>query len=242
MVISNEATTTLLSNQLWLSDSGSSDHITGDLRWFEDYKEFKKTQPVYLTDLKPVQALGKGTVALEAYINNEWEQVTLENVLYVPNAVNLFSVGKMVKKGFTLTSDLNRTVFWADGRFRGPEAEFKDDVFMMKFRPIQNLPVSRSHCINARLWHQRLSHVNMQYIKDSVRKEAIRGIPMDQLTESFDCEDCQIGKQTRKPYPPAEFKPETVPGEMAHMDIAGKFATPSLGGSSYFLLITDDAT
>lgn len=65
---------------------------------------------------------------------------------------------------------------------------------------------------------------------------------MNELNGEFNCETCHFGKETRKPFPTTENKRDTKPGEMLHVDLSGKMSTVSLGGSSYFLLIKDEAT
>ncbi|XP_021959280.1 uncharacterized protein LOC110855167 [Folsomia candida] len=82
----------------------------------------------------------------------------------------------------------------------------------------------------------------MNYVVDSIKKDAVRGIDLEAVLHKIMCEDCEIGKQSRKPFPAATRNATIKPGEMVHMDLAGKMSVASLGGAQYFLLLKDDAT
>ncbi|OXA48994.1 Copia protein [Folsomia candida] len=232
-----------VTEQVWLSDSGANQHVCGDKAWFTRYEEFDTPKSVFLTDKRATQALGKGTVTLDAYINGIWEECTIDNVLYIQGAVNLFSEGSMAKKGYSIVRDKNGATFYQDGRFKGPIAEFKNDMYVMKFRPTSQIIAAYMHPVtNAKLWHQRLTHINMNYVVDSIKKDADRGIDLEAVSHKIMCEDCEIGKQSRKPFPAATRNATIKPGEMVHMDLAGKMPVASLGRAQYFLLLKDDAT
>jgi hypothetical protein len=57
------------------------------------------------------------------------------------------------------------------------------------------------------------------------------------------CKGCQYGKQSKSSYPTNPEKQRlSVPGSFIHGDLSGKFSTPSLPGSQYYILYKDDAT
>jgi hypothetical protein len=105
----------------WISDSGASDHVTGRLDWFSKYEEFKNPQPVHLTDNHVIYALGKGVVSLQAKVNGNWENCSISNTLYIPQAVNLFSEPRLAEKGYIITRDNVKTTFKLYGN-PGPTA------------------------------------------------------------------------------------------------------------------------
>jgi len=113
-----------------------------------------------------------------------------------------------------------------------------ENVYMMCFRPL----VATAFTANAKKWHERLAHVNPQYVMDTVKKGAVWGIPVEQLNGEFHCESCETGKAKRKPFTARKESRDTFPGEMVHADLAGKMPVPSLGGANYFLLLKDDGT
>src|SRR5579863_5034955 len=97
---------------LWHSDSGATSHVTGRRDWLTDYVEFQTPAMVSLTANNQVRALGKGTVKVEAFIQGEWLPCKIEDVIYIPGAVNLFSD----QKGFRIVRENNRTMYSKFGR------------------------------------------------------------------------------------------------------------------------------
>lgn len=223
----------------WIHDSGCSQHLTCQREWFIEFKDHK--QPVHIADRSKVYSVGIGTVQLEALVQGEWKTIHLKNVLYVPQMLNLFSEAMVVKRGFTVVSNMRGATFYNEDGEEDISSFLIDGKFIMNFRPLRaEAMATMSQKDHSMMWHARLGHVNIDAIVNS--SKVIDGI--ENVTRAkFFCEDCNVNKMTRLPYPsrdPSErnFKP----GECAWMDIAGKFPTPSLGGSQYFLLIKDDAT
>ena len=120
--------------RIWYSDSGATQHITGCKSWYEEYAEFSNPRSVSLTNNQTVEALGMGTVRLEAFIDGTWISCTLSDVLYIPGAVNLFSEGVMAQKGYTIIRDAKGTQSLEDGRKPGPQAYSENQMYVMKFR------------------------------------------------------------------------------------------------------------
>ena len=225
----------------WISDSGATQHITGLKNWYEEYTEFENPKSVSLTDHNVAEALGVGTVQVEAYMQGVWESVTISNVLYIPGAVNLFSESQMAQKGYVIVRDQEKTIFYHNGETPGPEAWYKDQMYVMNFRPVEFQALS-ARTSTSKLWHDRMSHINIQYLRESVKKNAITGIDLNELADDLNCEECHVGKETRKPFPPVKQKHNTKPGEMIHADLSGKMPVPSLRGSNFFLLLKDNCT
>ena len=228
------------SNQqdIWYSDSGAVQHITGRKDWITQYKPFSDRRTVALTDQSEVIALGHGTVEIEAYISNQWIPVEIENVLYIPGAVNLFSEGVMARKGYVIYRDDKGASYSHIDGSEGPRAEIIDNMYVMKFR--NNLKKALS-TTNSRQWHERLGHINMDYLKKTVNSEAVTGIKPQEVLQKVDCEECHYGKETKKPYPQGQ-QHNYKPGEFVHADLSGKMRISSIGGAKYFLLFKDDAT
>ncbi|OXA40185.1 Copia protein [Folsomia candida] len=224
----------------WISDSGASFHITGRKDWLTDYKEFKNPIPVSITDNSSIRALGKGTVQVEAWVQGEWYPISIHNAHYIPGAVNLFSEGIMDQKGFKIVKENGKTTYYFKGQ-QGPQAWWLNGNYVMGFRVPKNSAYSAT--INkTKLWHERLAHVNMGYIKNAVKVGAVEGIKMEDLASDFHCSDCHLGKETRQPFPEREKNKNLQPGDVIHADLSGKDSTTSLQGSNYFLLLKDEKT
>jgi hypothetical protein len=90
-------------------------------------------------------------------------------------------------------------------------------------------------------WHQRLGHVNHQYIHKMANSNMIDGLNINNAAESFlPCEGCAYGKSHRTPFPTDGRKRATSVGELIHSDICGPMSVPSIGGSRYYVLFKDD--
>ena len=225
----------------WISDSGATQHITGIKEWFVNYEAYETPRSVSLSDQNEAKALGVGNIRLEAFIEDKWTEITLINVLYIPGAVNLFSESVLAQKGFLVIRDKLKTVFLENGKIPGPVAVFRGNMYVMEFRPVKASAFS-AKANTAKLWHERLSHINMRYVRNSVEKGATLGITLDELQGDFHCEECHLGKEARKPFPKSKVERKvTKPGEKLHADLSGKMSK-SLGGSMYFLLLKDDCT
>lgn len=62
---------------------------------------------------------------------------------------------------------------------------------------------------------------------------------------NFHCETCEISKSThRRPIPDTShgINDNVKPLEIIHSDLSGKFSTPSIGGSQYYISFIDQAT
>ena len=215
----------------WISDSGASQHICGDLAWFEEYRNYPVPRSVYLADNSSVKALAEGTVSLSALKGTTWETVWLYNVLYIPGAVNLFSEIVLASKGYTIVRSKDETDFYSTKNLKIPVLKAKSvgNAYVMCFKSLKS--TSSAFRVSTKRWHQRLSHVNPQYVLETVKRKAVYGIKESELHDKFSCEDCHMGKATRLPSPPVKKKRETLPGQMVYADLAGKMPVPSLGGA-----------
>ncbi|WRX23429.1 Integrase [Theobroma cacao] len=54
------------------------------------------------------------------------------------------------------------------------------------------------------------------------------------------CKACQLGKQTRKPFPKQSGWKASRKLELVHTDIFGPIKTASLSGSKYYIIFIDD--
>lgn len=85
------------------------------------------------------------------------------------------------------------------------------------------------------IWHQRLAHQNMQYVKDILKKNNVSFHELD----SKKCESCLKGKIHRLPYPASENVSKRT-CEIIHADTCGPMEVMSVGGSKYFVVFKDD--
>ncbi|GKA73638.1 retrovirus-related pol polyprotein from transposon TNT 1-94 [Tanacetum coccineum] len=90
------------------------------------------------------------------------------------------------------------------------------------------------------LWHQRLSHLNFDYINLLSKKDIVIGLPKLKYVKDQLCSSCEVSKAKR-----SSFKTKVVPSSkgrlnLLHMDLCGPMRVESINGMKYILVIVDD--
>ena len=84
---------------LWLTDSGASCHISFRKDWFHTLKSAGDQITVCTGDDDKCSVAGVETILIQRYVNGEWIDGMLENVLFVPSLrKNLFSTNVCTSK------------------------------------------------------------------------------------------------------------------------------------------------
>ncbi|GJZ58432.1 retrovirus-related pol polyprotein from transposon TNT 1-94 [Tanacetum coccineum] len=101
--------------------------------------------------------------------------------------------------------------------------------FMAKASPTQ-----------AWLWHQRLSHLNFDYINLLLKKDVVIELPKLKYVKDQLCSSCEVSKAKR-----SSFKTKVVPSSkgrlnLLHMDLCGSMRVASINGKKYILVIIND--
>nr|GFA95668.1 retrovirus-related Pol polyprotein from transposon TNT 1-94 [Tanacetum cinerariifolium] len=90
------------------------------------------------------------------------------------------------------------------------------------------------------LWHQKLSHLNFDYINLLSKKDIVIGLPKLKYVKDQLCSSCELSKAKR-----SSFKLKVVPSSkgrlnLLHMDLCGPMRVASINGKKYILVIVDD--
>ena len=101
------------------------------------------------------------------------------------------------------------------------------------------LSCSSDRLTTVEVWHRRLGHYHPQGPKRMICSSTVRALPKLVVTNT-PCSTCLGGKQTRSSIPKQWTTYSKFFLELVHIDIAGPFRIPSLGGNYYFLTFTDD--
>jgi hypothetical protein len=221
----------------WVNDSGADRHYCGRLDWFKEYEKYSEPKLVMIADNSNMEALGMGTVLVKALINGQWRRIELQNVEYVKGGANLFSENVLLAKGFEVKKDQSGRVIYLKNGKPDIEAQLKDGLQIMRFRPVQNQAFA---CVKQVVWHQRLAHINSQYLKNTATEGAAFGLEK-MNNESFKCEPCMQAKSKKQSYKPSSSDKHYKPGECLHADLAHANFT-SYRGNKYFLVIKDEAS
>ncbi|GKB84228.1 putative ribonuclease H-like domain-containing protein, partial [Tanacetum coccineum] len=182
-------------------DSGCSSHITGNIAYLSDFKEFDGGYVTFGGGAHGGRISGKGTLKTDSL---DFEDVYFVNEL----KFNLFSVSQMCdKKNYVLFTDTKCLVL--SPNFKLPDENQillkiprKDNMYSFDMKNI--VPKESLTCLVAKatldesmLWHRRLGHINFKNINKLVKDNLVRGLPTKHFENDQTCVACLKGKQHR---------------------------------------------
>ncbi|CAL1409822.1 unnamed protein product [Linum trigynum] len=228
----------------WFLDSGCSNHMTGNKKWFTDLNT-SAACTVRLGNNTRLEVAGKGTVKLTV---NQLP-ITIQDVFYVPALKsNLLSMGQWQEKGLAFLIKHGSCKNFHEEKGLLFETEMKSNkmfVLHATANPvsdqssIQCLQTSGSRDSPVSLWHRRFGHLNNQSFHMLSKKGLVAGLP--QLNgETGVCSVCLVGKQTRQPFPKKSPWRASQRLQLLHADLCGPLTSVSNGGKRYIFTLTDD--
>jgi hypothetical protein len=209
--------------------------MTHDRSLLINYEQYKTPTDIYLGDNTAIKALGEGMVKLPTGSDVLLE---LHKVLYVPKlAKNLLSVPAMASMGAEVQFDDKKCII---------SKERKDYVIGKlvdgMLYTVNTVAFAQSSTEQTpEVWHQRLGHLNNNYVHQLAKKEMVTGMnyPTDNNLEK-ECEGCTVGKMHRNPFPKQSQHRATKPYDVIHSDVCGPMQVESKGGNKYMVTFTDD--
>ncbi|KAK9737484.1 GAG-pre-integrase domain [Popillia japonica] len=156
---------------VWLADSTASKHMTFHKEWFTTLKPISAVS-TQIGDNSFIKAEGVGTVSLMALLNNEWQPRTLGNTLSFSMIKRLRYIRKnqLAVKGIKLANHCYKMLF--------------------KMFTVEQANVSLNE---AKLWHDRLGHVNNNTLKDMANNGMSPNVTLKDVNDLF-CESCQYAR------------------------------------------------
>ncbi|GJX22244.1 retrovirus-related pol polyprotein from transposon TNT 1-94 [Tanacetum coccineum] len=221
---------------LWYLDSGCSKHMTKN-----------RSQLINFVSkfLGTVKFRNDHIAKIMGYRDYQMGNVTISQVYYVEGlGHNLFSMGQFCDSGLEVAFR-KHTCFIRD----------LEDVDLLKVSrglnvytlSQDNLRLSSPICLLSKasktkswLWHQRLSHLNFDYITSLAKQGLVRGLPKLKYQKYHLCSACAFGKSKKHSHKPkAEYSiQEKI--YLLHMDLCGPMRIQSINGRKYILVIVDD--
>lgn len=224
-------------DDIWYADSGATEHMVKNCKWFRDFVELDTPRRITLGNGDAMHATGRGNIDILSYNGKDWIEKTLANALYVPNLhANLFSETNVLDNGHTIRANKNEIQVLDEDCIVAVGAR-RGGLFQMLFKVIEpnvstaNLSVKKN---TLQMWHERLGHQNVAHIREVLHRNNI-----DFVDEKFDCDGCAMGKMHRLSFNLREEKAKAC-GEIVHADVCGPIPETSFGGARYFLLFKDD--
>ena len=196
---------------------------------------------IYLGDSSFVLAEGEGKVRLPTYGGLDDNFLALYNVFFVPNLTkNLLFVPAMAQMGVEICFDKEKCTVIKNGKKITIGHMLNGKLFRVNRPEFVHLS-TMSNTLSLDIWHQRLGHLNNDYINQLKKKDLVDGLEIDENTPyETNCESCALGKMHRQPFPKRGSYCATQPLEIIHTDLCGPIQVESLGGSRYILMFTDD--
>jgi transposase InsO family protein len=90
------------------------------------------------------------------------------------------------------------------------------------------------------IWHKRFGHVNYSGLQKLLDHNLVEGFNVNSQSSKPDCIACTESKQSIEPFGSSSDW-QTVPGELTHIDLWGKYDVASINGNNYFILLVDDS-
>ncbi|GJW38072.1 retrovirus-related pol polyprotein from transposon TNT 1-94 [Tanacetum coccineum] len=168
--------------------------------------------------------------------------ITINRVYYVEGLNhNLFSVGQFCdadlevafQKSTCFVRDLKGNNLLTGNR--GSDLYTISLQKMTSSTPIYLM--AKASPTQAWLWHQRLSHLNFNYINLLSKKDVVIGLPKLKYVKDQLCSSCKVSKAKR-----SSFKTKVVPSSkgrqnLLHIDLCGPTRVASINGKKYILVI-----
>ena len=90
-------------------------------------------------------------------------------------------------------------------------------------------------------WHKCYGHIGYSGLQKLLDHKMVEGFTVDENSLKPDCETCVLAKQTIKPSD-GNSNQVTMPGDLTHIDLRGKYEIASIHGNQYYILFVDDNT
>lgn len=146
-------------------------------------------------------AQGEGVVYLPVFQSNsdEISLLVLSNILYVPKLKkNLVSVTKMTLKNAEVCFDNEKCMLFQAGKsLTLGHLMHKTSLYRIDAKQEYACVISD---MSQSLWHNRLGHLNSDYMKKLVTKDMSTGLQYKDVKDSK-CEPCILGKMPRQSVP-----------------------------------------
>src|SRR6202522_395222 len=228
-------------------DSGASDTMFVSRNVFSDYKPVTPQKgDSAKAENGSFEIVSEGHVVQRYQVDGRERDITYTHALHTPTLnANLVSVGALDKAGLTTTFGNGKGVTCkADGTV---VLSGRNINGMYLLETIDNPPdntlamTSLSKPTSLEQWHRRLAHCSPLTIQEMARNNLIDGLVISETTMSGQCEDCIMGRQTRRPFDGETVK-DLAPLDLVAFDLWGPSRVQSAGGKIYLMIIVDGGT
>jgi len=236
---------TLGENGVWIVDGGASDHMSSNKDLFTSMRE--SSGEVQIGDGSPLLITGVGSVRIKVSDDCGGKDITLSDVLYVPNLQdNLISQGQLEEKGveFRSKDGVNKALLGEKLLFQAHRIgrlyflTTTDGASVDTLKNAFDKNVKKASRVSQTVWHNRLGHPSQQVVG---KMHIMSELAFKNEEEDF-CEPCVLGKMTRKKFPVTTVKEDLDVLGRVHSDIMGPIRPVSLGRKRFVVTFVDEGS
>ena len=225
-------------------DSGASDTMFVSREMFSDYTPITSRVG---DSAKAIgggfEIAGEGNVVQRYHVNGKECNVTYTHALHTPSLnANLISISAFDKAGLTTTfSNGEGIIRKADGTvvLAGRNVNGMYILETIDDTPLAMRSVSQPTSLEQ--WHRRLTHCSPLTIQEMAKNNLVDGLELSGTVVTGKCEDCILGRQTRRPFD-GETEKDLDPLDLVSFDLWGPSRVQSAGGKVYMMMIVDAGT
>ncbi|KAI1298299.1 Retrovirus-related Pol polyprotein from transposon TNT 1-94 [Halotydeus destructor] len=166
-------------SEYWIADTGATKHCTGHLDWFEDIAEYSGRLRV--ADNRYAEIVGRGTIKILANVGKGWLETRLVDVYYVPKLKNnLFSVGAATELGYEISVGRKQLLIKKDGKVKAMAKKTANNMYVLEIKVVKP-KFNEANMFSedkVKLWHERLGHINLKYMRDMSKRGLIPELEM----------------------------------------------------------------
>lgn len=225
----------------WVLDSGCSDHVVNNDKYFYESVELKEPVNVKVADGRYLKATKIGNILHTFNVYGQRKPDKMENVFFVKDMDrNLLSYGKVTKVNRIVSVGNTSKVFDSYGNLVALAVKH-NNISHMSSEIIQseiNL-VTKSRLTEKEKLHRTLGHVNFSYLKEMCNKQMLEGLPNELESDYLKCGICIQNKMHNLAFTNERTRAKEIL-EIVHTDSNGPHATTGLNGEKYFLTFIDD--
>jgi hypothetical protein len=148
-------------SNLWYLDTGCSNHMTGNKKWFVKL-DYSVKRSIRFEDTSQVVSAGMRSVLLKI---KDGHASTINEVMYVPSMIsNLISLGQLLEKDCTIRLAYRELkIFDVENRLilKAPLSNnitFKIEINVIDHRCLASVTSTEENW----LWHHRFGHLNLK--------------------------------------------------------------------------------
>ena len=228
------------SNNLWVVDSGATNHVCFSKQGFKETTSLQSRNFSLRT--------GEGNTVLAEAVGDvylyfdEHRYILLKDCFYVPSFKrNLISVSCLINDGFSVVFNKSISIrknnsLICNGWMENNLYFVQPKMYSLLNTEVENKKIKTSHNSEAYLWHLRLGHINQERITRLVKDGLLSSLNEVQLPL---CESCLEGKMTKRSFNTKGNRSEKLL-ELVHTDVCGPMSVSARGGYDYYITFIDD--